>query len=58
MQLGCWCRCSFGVVAVRAHFCNIDGRVLGGMQFGVLVQVKLGGGGAEPRASAGACLRN
>ena len=24
---------------VRAHFCKIDGRVLGGMQSGVLVQV-------------------
>ena len=36
MQLGC-CRCSFGVlVTVRAHFGNIDGRVPGGMQFGVL----------------------
>ena len=26
-------------MAVRAHLFKIDGRVLGGMQFGVLVQV-------------------
>ena len=24
------------LVAVRAHFCEIDGRALGGMQFGAL----------------------
>ena len=30
---------------MRAHFCNINSRVLGGMQSGVLVQVKLTGGG-------------
>ena len=27
------------LVTVRAHYCEIDGRVLGGMQLGVLVQV-------------------
>ena len=42
----CWRRCCFGALAqvllevtVRAHFCKIAGRVLGGMQFGMLVQV-------------------
>ena len=31
-------------VTARAHFCKIDGRVQGGMQFGVLVQVVFWGG--------------
>ena len=36
------CLCCFGVlVAVRGHVCEIDGRVLRGMQFGVLEQVLL-----------------
>ena len=40
MQFGCWCRCYFGVqVTVRAHFCKIDGRVLGSVQSGVLAKV-------------------
>ena len=37
-------------MAVRAHLFKIDGRVLGGMQFGVLVQVlfwHLGGDGTR-----------
>ena len=42
--------CCFGVLATaRVHFCEIDGRVLGGMQLGVLVQV---------RDDAGAFLRD
>ena len=32
-------------MAVRAHLFNLDGRVLRGMQFGVLVQVLFWGGG-------------
>ena len=32
------------LMAVRAHLFKIDGRVLGGMQFGVLVQVLFWGG--------------
>ena len=32
------------LMAVRVHLFKIDGRVLGGMQFGVLVQVLFGGG--------------
>ena len=49
MQLGCWC--SLGVLVTgRAHFCNIDGRVLGSMQFAG----EVGGGGAG-RARARAC---
>ena len=34
-------------MAVRAHLFKIDGRVLGGMQFGVLVQVLFWGDGAR-----------
>ena len=30
------------LIAVRAHLFKIDGRVLGGMQFGLLVQVCFG----------------
>ena len=43
--------CWFEVLATaRSHSCEIYGGVLGGMQFGVLVQVSF-----EPRAS---CLRD
>ena len=31
------------LMAVRAHLFKIDGRALGGMQFGALVQVLFGG---------------
>ena len=34
------------LVALRAQLCEIDDRVLGGMQFGVLVQVLCWGAGA------------